>query len=107
MVDFWANHFNGFLGRGADRVLGRSYIEETLRPRAFGKFADLLIATARSPAMLFYLDNWESVAPGSAPPAVTRPRLAAPPWFGRRRYVPGSSPEPEQADSPRQRVLDC
>src|SRR5881296_3745401 len=68
MVDFWANHFNVFFGKGADRVLAPSYIEETLRPRAFGKFADLLIATARSPAMLFYLDNWESVAPGHATP---------------------------------------
>src|SRR2546425_472011 len=106
MVDFWANHFNVFFGKGADRVLAPSYIEETLRPRAFGKFADLLIATARSPAMLFYLDNWESVAPGSAPPAVTRPRLGARPWFGRGRYVPGVSREPAQADSQRQRVLE-
>src|SRR5438034_7991958 len=106
MVDFWANHFNVFFGKGADRVLAPSYIEETLRPRAFGKFADLLIATARSPAMLFYLDNWESVAPGSAPPAVTRPRLGARPWFGRGRYVPGFSREPAQADSQRQRVLE-
>src|SRR5881296_4395929 len=106
MVDFWANHFNVFFGKGADRVLAPSYIEETLRPRAFGKFADLLIATARSPAMLFYLDNWESVAPGSAPPALTRPRLGARPWFGRGRYVPGFSREPAQADSQRQRVLE-
>jgi len=106
MVDFWANHFNVFFGKGADRVLAPSYIEETLRPRAFGKFADLLIATARSPAMLFYLDNWESVAPGSAPPALTRPRLRARPWFGRGRYVPGFAREPAQADSQRQRVLE-
>src|SRR6266568_3290217 len=106
MVDFWANHFNVFFGKGADRVLAPSYIEETLRPRAFGKFADLLIATARSPAMLFYLDNWESVAPGSAPPALTRPSLGARPWFGRGRYVPGFSREPAQADSQRQRVLE-
>src|SRR2546425_962320 len=106
MVDFWANHFNVFFGKGADRALAPSYIEGTLRPRAFGKFADLLIATARSPAMLFYLDNWESVAPGSAPPAVTRPRLGARPWFGRGRYVPGFSREPAQADSQRQRVLE-
>src|SRR5213594_3296810 len=106
MVDFWVNHFNVFFGKGADRVLAPSYIEETLRPRALGKFADLLIAAARSPAMLFYLDNWQSVAPGSAPPAVTRPRLGARPWFGRGRYVPGFSREPAQADSQRQRVLE-
>src|SRR5712691_3953499 len=69
MVDFWTNHFNVFVGKGADRFLLPSYIEETIRPRALGNFADLLIATARSPAMMFYLDNWESVAPGSSPPS--------------------------------------
>ncbi len=69
MVDIWTNHFNVFLGKGADRFLMPSYIEETIRPRALGNFSDLLIATARSPAMMFYLDNWESVAPGSSPPS--------------------------------------
>jgi uncharacterized protein (DUF1800 family) len=68
MVDFWTNHFNVYFAKGADRFLTPDYIEHTIRPHAMGKFADLLIATARSPAMLFYLDNWESVAPGSAPP---------------------------------------
>ena len=68
MVDFWTNHFNVFVGKGADRFLLPSYIEETIRPRALGRFEDLLIATARSPAMLFYLDNAQSVAPGSEPP---------------------------------------
>src|SRR3989440_3279742 len=68
MVDFWTNHFNVFLAKGADRFLTPSYIEQTIRPRALSKFEDLLIATAKSPAMLFYLDNWESVAPGAAPP---------------------------------------
>ena len=76
MVDFWTNHFNVFLGKGADRFLLPSYIEHTIRPHAMGKFRDLLIATARAPAMLFYLDNWESVAPGSTPPrARNAPRL--------------------------------
>jgi uncharacterized protein (DUF1800 family) len=68
MVDFWTNHFNVFVGKGADRFLLPSYIEETIRPRALGRFEDLLIATAESPAMLFYLDNAQSVAPGSVPP---------------------------------------
>ncbi|HJS44355.1 MAG TPA: DUF1800 domain-containing protein, partial [Gemmatimonadales bacterium] len=77
MVDFWTNHFNVFLGKGADRFLVPSYIEETIRPRAMGRFEDLLIATAESPAMLFYLDNVQSVAPGSSPPR---------PVFGRRRF---------------------
>ncbi len=68
MVDFWANHFNVYLAKGADRFLTPDYIEHTIRRHAMGKFEDLLIATAQSPAMLFYLDNWQSVAPGSAPP---------------------------------------
>ena len=68
MVDFWSNHFNVFVGKGADRFLTPSYIEETIRPRALGRFEDLLIATAKSPAMLFYLDNAQSVAPGASPP---------------------------------------
>ena len=69
MVDFWSNHFNVFVGKGADRFLTPSYIEETIRPRALGRFEDLLIATAQSPAMLFYLDNAQSIAPGSFPPS--------------------------------------
>lgn len=68
MVDVWTNHFNVFVGKGADRFLLPSYIEETIRPNALGRFEDLLIATARSPAMMFYLDNAQSVAPGSEPP---------------------------------------
>jgi uncharacterized protein (DUF1800 family) len=68
MVDFWTNHFNVYFAKGADRFLTPDYIEHTIRPRAMGKFEDLLIATAKSPAMLFYLDNWQSVAPGASPP---------------------------------------
>src|SRR5882672_2788266 len=74
MVDIWSNHFNVYVAKGADRFLTPDYIEHTIRPRAIGKFEDLLIATARSPAMLFYLDNWESVAPGSVPPTALRVR---------------------------------
>ncbi|HEX8070519.1 MAG TPA: DUF1800 domain-containing protein [Pyrinomonadaceae bacterium] len=63
MVDFWTNHFNVFAGKGADRWLLTAYDRDTIRPRVFGKFADLLVATAQSPAMLFYLDNFQSVSP--------------------------------------------
>ena len=86
MVDFWTNHFNVYFAKGADRFLTPDYIEHTIRPRAMGKFADLLIATAKSPAMLFYLDNWESVAPGTSPPF---PRSA------RRRGGQGVRPMPK------------
>src|SRR5712692_1023423 len=57
MTDFWFNHFNVFLGKGADRYLLTSYERDVIRPHTMGKFEDLLIATAQSPAMLFYLDN--------------------------------------------------
>ena len=68
MASFWFDHFNVFLDKGADRFLLPSYVEDVIRPHALGRFADLLIATARSPAMLFYLDNVQSVAPGTTPP---------------------------------------
>ena len=65
MTDFWFNHFNVYIGKGADRVLLTNYEQDVIRPRALGKFEDLLVATAKSPAMLFYLDNWLSVGPNS------------------------------------------
>ena len=63
MVDFWTNHFNVFANKGADRWLLPAYDRDTIRPNAMGKFSQLLIATAQSPAMLFYLDNFQSVSP--------------------------------------------
>jgi len=63
MEDFWFNRFNVFAGKGAERWLLTSYVRDTIRPHTMGKFQDLLIATAKSPAMLFYLDNWLSVDP--------------------------------------------
>ncbi|HEX4899206.1 MAG TPA: DUF1800 domain-containing protein [Pyrinomonadaceae bacterium] len=63
LVDFWTNHFNVFSGKGADRWLLVSYDRDTIRPHTLGKFHDLLLATAQSPAMLFYLDNFQSVSP--------------------------------------------
>jgi uncharacterized protein (DUF1800 family) len=65
MTDFWFNHFNVFMDKGVDRLLVTSYERDVIRPHALGKFEDLLVATAKSPAMLFYLDNWLSVGPGS------------------------------------------
>jgi uncharacterized protein (DUF1800 family) len=65
MVDFWTNHFNVFAGKGADRWLLVSYDRDTIRPNTMGKFYDLLLATAQSPAMLFYLDNFQSVSPNA------------------------------------------
>jgi len=63
MVDFWYNHFNVFAAKGADRWLITQYERDAIRPHAMGKFRDLLEATAKSPAMLFFLDNWLSADP--------------------------------------------
>ncbi|HEV2965188.1 MAG TPA: DUF1800 domain-containing protein [Candidatus Angelobacter sp.] len=65
MSDFWYNHFNVFIGKGPDRYMITAYERDVIRPHALGKFKDLLVATAKSPAMLFYLDNWQSVGPNS------------------------------------------
>jgi len=78
LVDFWMNHFNVFNGKGQDRVLLTSFEREAIRPHILGHFKDLLLATARHPAMLFYLDNWQSQAPREdfpVPPGVRRPGL--------------------------------
>jgi len=65
MVDFWTNHFNVYAAKGADRWLLTSYDRDTIRPHTLGKFYDLLLADAQSPAMLFYLDNFQSVSPNA------------------------------------------
>jgi len=63
LTDFWFNHFNVYLRKGADRYLVTSYERDAIRPHVLGKFQDMLLATARHPAMLFYLDNWQSMDP--------------------------------------------
>ncbi len=63
MADFWFNHFNVFAGKGPERWFLPAYERDVIRPHTLGKFRDLLYATAKSPAMLFYLDNWLSVDP--------------------------------------------
>jgi uncharacterized protein (DUF1800 family) len=61
LTDFWFNHFNVDFKKGQTKWLITSYERDVIRPMVFGKFKDLLIATAKSPAMLFYLDNAQSV----------------------------------------------
>jgi len=81
MTDFWFNHFNVYLNKDADQYLVTAYERDVIRKHALGKFKDLLVATAQSPAMLFYLDNWLSMGPKS-PVAVAsnkgKPGQAAP-----------------------------
>ena len=66
LVDFWFNHFNVFLDKGADRFLVPSYERDAIRPHVLGQFPRSAGGHGESPAMLFYLDNWQSVAPGPA-----------------------------------------
>jgi uncharacterized protein (DUF1800 family) len=65
MADFWFNHFNVFVGKDAAQWYTTSYDRDAIRANALGKFRDLLMATAKSPAMLIYLDNWLSIGPDS------------------------------------------
>lgn len=67
LTDFWYNHFNVFLDKGADRYMVTAYERDVIRPNVLGHFKDLLLATAQSPAMLFYLDNWQSAGPDPRP----------------------------------------
>ncbi|WP_009629989.1 DUF1800 domain-containing protein [Synechocystis sp. PCC 7509] len=65
MVDFWFNHFNVFAGKDRIQFWVSAYERGAIRPHTLGKFRDLLEATARHPAMLYYLDNWQNTAPNS------------------------------------------
>jgi uncharacterized protein (DUF1800 family) len=104
MVDFWFNHFNVFAGKGQVRLYLSEYERDAIRPHVLGKFRDLLQATAESPAMLFYLDNWQSSAPEGATTAADRTRDLRNP---RRMPIrpgaprPGSINRPGQINQPR------
>ncbi len=76
LADFWYNHFNVYLDKGADRYLVTTYERDVIRPHVLGSFKDLLLATAQSPAMLFYLDNFQSVGPDTAPAQNANPKRA-------------------------------
>jgi uncharacterized protein (DUF1800 family) len=80
LTDFWFNHFNVDARKGQDRFLLTAYERDTIRPHVLGTFRDLLEATAKSPAMLFYLDNWMSADPNG-------PHLDMAPRFARGRFL--------------------
>ncbi len=94
MTDFWFNHFNVFAGKGPERLFLTNYEQDVIRPHALGKFEDLLVATAKSPAMLFYLDNWLSVGPNSmrALGIPDRPPMRPYGPYGRPRRFPPPNP---------------
>jgi len=99
MVDFWMNHFNVYAKKGPDRFMIADYEAQTIRPHVWGKFEDLLHATAQSPAMLFYLDNWLSADPNATP---ARRRAGG---FGfRQPMAPGTGQA--QGQGPRKRGLN-
>jgi uncharacterized protein (DUF1800 family) len=94
MTDFWINHFNVFVDKGLDRLMLTSYERDVIRPHALGRFEDLLVATAKSPAMLFYLDNWQSMGPNS--PQV----LGIPARYGPNRHPYPQRPRANQGKRP-------
>ncbi len=115
MVDFWYNHFNVFAGKGADLWMITSYERDAIRPNAMGKFRDLLEATAKSPAMMFYLDNWLSADPVAwanmrAEQQARQQRRYAGPFggpFGRTRFPQaGQPPNAKNAKKPEERGLN-
>ncbi len=65
MTDFWFNHFNIYIAKDSDQWYTTAYERDAIRKNALGKFRDLLFSTALSPAMMVYLDNWQSIGPDS------------------------------------------
>src|SRR5262245_31174764 len=101
LTDFWFNHFNVDARKGRDRVLIGEYERDAIRPHVLGKFRDLLEATAKSPAMLFYLDNWMSADPNGPHVEMRPPRIARGP-FGQRVLVPAAPrPIPQGKNAPK------
>jgi len=107
LTDFWFNHFNVFAGKGPERIMLTEYERDTIRPHVLGSFRDLLGATAHSPAMLFYLDNWMSTDPNGPHPAMAdgmRPRnrgVFGPVRPGRFPMPRQAAPQPKQANNKR------
>ena len=99
LVDFWFNHFNVFAGKGATRLYLTEYERDAIRPHVFGHFRELLGATAHSPAMLFYLDNWQSAAESGE--AMNRPSRVQRPMRGFGRTLPERRLRPTEAQQNR------
>jgi uncharacterized protein (DUF1800 family) len=100
MDDFWFNHFNVFAGKGEVKWFLTSYERDVIQPRAFGKFRDLVTATAQSPAMLFYLDNFLSADPNAAQRQAAERAMRQ--QMRRRPYVYPPRPQPQQAQNKKQ-----
>jgi uncharacterized protein (DUF1800 family) len=96
MDDFWFNHFNVFAGKGEDRYYLTAYERDVIQPHALGKFKDLVTSTAKSPAMLFYLDNFLSADPRAAQRQAAE-RAARQQWRRGRLGMPRPPANPQQA----------
>jgi uncharacterized protein (DUF1800 family) len=110
MTDFWFNHFNVFAQKDAEQWLLSSYERDVIRPRALGKFRELLMGVAESPAMLFYLDNWLSASPDAKQPRPPAPRPSnakpGPPNDSMRPAAGADSMAPPPARTPDPKVMD-
>ena len=100
MDDFWFNHFNVFAGKGEVKWYLTSYERDAIQPHAFGKFRDLVTATAQSPAMLFYLDNFLSADPNAAQRQAAERAMRQ--QMHRRPYGYPPRPQPQQAQNKQQ-----
>jgi len=100
MDDFWFNHFNVFAGKGEDRWYLTSYERDVIQPHALGKFKDLLTASAKSPAMLFYLDNFLSADPRAAQRLAAQRAMRQQARFG--RFGQPFPPRPPQGQQKKQ-----
>jgi len=88
MDDFWFNHFNVFAGKGEDRWYLTSYERDVIQPHALGKFKDLVTGTAKSPAMLFYLDNFLSADPRASERQAAHRAMRQQARYGGRPWPP-------------------
>ncbi|HZP49497.1 MAG TPA: DUF1800 domain-containing protein [Vicinamibacterales bacterium] len=100
LTDFWFNHFNVDARKGPVRFMLPEYERDVIRPRVLGKFRDLLEADAKSPAMLFYLDNWMSADPNGPHAPAPRPRVVRGP-FGPMLVQPPPRVPPKNPNAPK------
>jgi uncharacterized protein (DUF1800 family) len=101
LTDFWFNHFNVDARKGPARFMLNEYERDVIRPRVLGKFRDLLDAVAKSPAMLFYLDNWMSADPNGPHAEARPPRIVRGPFGGRMIEPPRTRPQPQGKNAPK------
>jgi uncharacterized protein (DUF1800 family) len=108
MDDFWFNHFNVFAGKGEDRYYLTAYERDVIQPHVLGKFKDLVTATAKSPAMLFYLDNFLSVDPRAAERIAMERAMRQQARYGRfgRPWPPRPQVNPQQGAKKNERGLN-